>query len=192
MAATTKLVIVGGANGVGKTTVAVQYAGEFGIPYLGADQIAERLRGKGTRKPDIGSGKAFFREIDAYLAARKPVVIESTLSGLGLLRRIDAFRKSGYSVVLVYVFLDSIELCRRRIRIRVRKGGHSVPARDVGRRFGRSLANFWDKYRHVADRWQLLYNGGARPVEVAVEERGNLVVLDDEYFRAFSRMAGTA
>ena len=183
--------IVGGANGVGKSTVAMQYASECGIPYLGADEIARR-QGKGTGRPEIGAGKAFFRELETYLGDRKSVVIESTLAGTGLLSRIDEFRKAGYSVVLVYVFLGSVGLCRSRIRIRVQKGGHNVPARDVSRRFKRSLSNFWNRYRYVADRWQLLYNGGPRPVEVAVEEGGNLVVLDDEYFRVFSNMVEAA
>ena len=35
-----KLVIVGGANGVGKTTFAYEYKQETGIEYLGADEIA--------------------------------------------------------------------------------------------------------------------------------------------------------
>jgi predicted ABC-type ATPase len=190
MANSPKLVIVGGANGVGKSTVALQYAKEFGIPYLGADEIAEELLRGGARRPEIGSGKAFFKRLEAFLSSKESVIIESTLSGTGLLRRIGEFRERGYSVVLVYIFLDSIRFCKRRVSIRVKKGGHNVAARDIKRRFGRSLSNFWNQYRHMADRWQLIYNGGDRPLEVAVEEKGNLVVQDDEYFRIFSKIVG--
>jgi predicted ABC-type ATPase len=38
-----KIVIVGGANGAGKTTFAYQYKDEFNIDYLGADEIAEHI-----------------------------------------------------------------------------------------------------------------------------------------------------
>ena len=52
-----KLVIVGGANGVGKTTFAYQYKEEFGIDYLGADSIAEELRNKVSGNIDVIAGK---------------------------------------------------------------------------------------------------------------------------------------
>jgi predicted ABC-type ATPase len=39
-----KLIIVGGANGVGKSTIAYKIRDEFGIDYLGADDIAFKLK----------------------------------------------------------------------------------------------------------------------------------------------------
>ena len=38
-----QLIVVGGANGVGKTTFAFQYRDEHNIEFLGADQIAAEM-----------------------------------------------------------------------------------------------------------------------------------------------------
>ena len=41
-----ELIIVGGPNGVGKTTIALEYSAHFKVPYLGADVIAKKLKEK--------------------------------------------------------------------------------------------------------------------------------------------------
>ncbi len=51
-------------------------------------------------------------------------------------------------------------LRRRRVRERVRNGGHRVPEAIVRRRYARSLSNFFNLYRPFADSWLLLDNAG--------------------------------
>ncbi len=180
MAKKPQLVIVSGPNGVGKSTIAYQYAHEHSIDYLGADDIAAELDGN-----EIKAGKVFFKRLDDYYKRNKSVIIESTLSGTGLLKRIEKFRKNGYTITIVFVFLESVTLCKRRIRIRVKKGGHDIPAADIERRFSRSINNFWKKYRLIADEWQILYNSGARPVEVAFNEKNCYVIQDEDFYKKF-------
>lgn len=40
-----------------------------------------------------------------------------------------------------------------RVRLRVRQGGHHVPAADIRRRFKRSLVHLLDDYLSLATRW---------------------------------------
>jgi predicted ABC-type ATPase len=47
-----------------------------------------------------------------------------------------------------------------RVAIRVQTGGHHVPTDDVIRRYSRSIANFWNTYRNLADNWTVHYNSG--------------------------------
>ena len=75
-------------NGVGKTTFAYQYKEEFGIDYLGADAIAEEIKDGKYGNIDVLAGKEFFRRIDAYFIKNQSLIIESTLSGMGLARQI--------------------------------------------------------------------------------------------------------
>ena len=178
-----ELVIVGGPNGVGKTTIATQFAGEHGLDYLGTDQIVSDLE-----LNEIQAGKVFFKRLEKYLQSKKSVVIESTLSGTGLLKRVEKFRKKGYTIVILFVFLDSVQLCKRRIKIRVKKGGHNVPPQDVERRFKRSIKNFWSKYRFIADSWEIIYNGKERPVEAVVTEDQKQIIYDTQYFEIFRRL----
>ncbi len=48
-----KLLIIGSANGVGKTTFAYQYKEEFKIEYLGADEIATEIALIDSRNTEI-------------------------------------------------------------------------------------------------------------------------------------------
>jgi predicted ABC-type ATPase len=180
-----RLIIVGGPNGSGKTTFAKQYAKEHGIEYLGADEIVNELKKEKVKNIELQAGKIFFKRLEEYLKKPKSVIIESTLSGIGLLNKINIFKENGFSVSILFVFIDTVELCKKRIRIRVKKGGHNVLNEDIERRFSRSIHNFWYKYRFIADSWQIIYNGKDRPIEVAFDEEDNYLIIDNDYFNRF-------
>ncbi len=184
-----QLIIVAGANGVGKTTFAYQYRDEYGIDYLGADDIVKALSTATSGNVQVKAGKEFFRRLEKYFKKNQSVIIESTLSGLGLMNIVKLFKASGYLVHIIYVFLDDVELCKKRIRLRVKKGGHDVPVIEIERRYKRSAANFQKVYAPLVDTWQLFYNGFKRPLEVAYSEDGQTVVLDDEFYRIFREIS---
>lgn len=184
------LIIIGGANGVGKTTFAYQYRDEYSIDYIGADEIAEGIiKNKADENIELKAGKIFFRKLDEYLTTGRSLIIESTLSGTGLSRRIEKFKKNGFSVHLVYVFLDDASLCVKRVAARVKKGGHDVPVKDIERRFFRSSVNFWKVYLPLADTWQILYNGLKRPLEVAICDKDSELIMDDGYYKKLKDMS---
>ena len=89
---------------------------------------------------------------------------------------------------MIYVFLESADVCKKRIAFRVKKGGHDVPSEDIDRRYHRSITNFWKHYISLSDSWQLFYNGFKRPIEVAVGEMGYLNVIDDEYYSLYKEL----
>lgn len=72
--------------------------------------------------------------------------------------------------------------------MRVKKGGHSVPDEDVERRFYRSLNNFNNIYKKLADKWQIFYNGLENPIEVAAGEKKNHIVYDEYYYNIFREL----
>ena len=49
--------------------------------------------------------------------------------------------------------------CIKRVKTRVKNGGHNVREEDIIRRYYRSVLNFWSDYRNLADEWILFYNG---------------------------------
>ena len=75
------------------------------------------------------------------LGEKRSYLIETTLSGAGILRHMEVARSEGYRIVLHYVALSSPEHALDRIRNRVALGGHDVPEIDVRRRFLRSNSN---------------------------------------------------
>lgn len=68
---------------------------------------------------------------------------------------------------------------------RTKLGGHDVPEVDIRRRFPRSLTNFWNLYRPLADYWVLVYNSGDVPENVAIGEGGQTIVKNPESFKLF-------
>jgi predicted ABC-type ATPase len=183
-----RLVIIGGPNGAGKTTLCVRMTTALGLTYLSADQVAAE-RGLGSTGQDaIRAARLFSSRVAEALATRESTLIESTLAGLSTRRLLAGFRQAGYDITMVLVFVDSPEVCIRRIRGRVARGGHFVPDDDVHRRFGRSLWNFWHTYRHKGHRWQLHYNGGHDLTEVARGEGETIETLDPAAFQVFERL----
>ena len=85
--------------------------------------------------------------------------------------------EAGYVTRIAFVFLDSADLCVRRVQERVRKGGHSVPEEDIRRRYTRSKKNFWTLDRPKVDRWILFRNTGQSLQPVAEGEQGTQSVL---------------
>jgi predicted ABC-type ATPase len=83
----------------------------------------------------------------------------TTLSGLTYARMIDRWRADGYMVKLIFLSLTSPEEAIARVAMRVRQGGHDIPAETI-RRFAAGLIHFRETYRSRVDLWQLLDNSG--------------------------------
>ena len=130
---------------------------------MNADLIAAGLSPLKPELAAIRAGRLVLREIDRLAAERVDFAFETTLSGLGYVRRMRAWKRAGYRIVIVYLRLQSTRLALRRIAARVREGGHDVPRPDVVRRFGRGWDNFRRIYRRLADVWTVYDNSGREP-----------------------------
>ncbi len=183
-----KLIIIGGANGSGKTTLAVEFVAEEGLIYLGADEIARELNPTQPEKVAIEAARIFSQRIDNFIEKGESLIVESTLSGLSLRKKIEKAKRQNYEIEILFVYLDSPELCIQRVSTRVSKGGHNVPEADIRRRFYRSNSNFWDVYKNIGDNWSLFYNSGDIISQVADGSGENLIILDEARFLEWKRM----
>ncbi len=159
--------MVGDPNGAGKTTFVRSFLRDVPFRYLGADQIAYELCPEDVASVALQAGREFLRQIREARESRESVIVESTLAGKGLARELRAFREAGYELRLIFVSLPSSRTSAARVAIRVKKGGHDVPAEDIRRRFRRTHQNFWDLYRPIVHQWELFYNGGRSHTLVA-------------------------
>lgn len=190
MADSPRLLIVGGPNGSGKTTVALEYADEFALPYVGADAIAAKLNPSNPAEARIKAARQFIGTLKELIGQRQSFVCESTLSGLTMQNFVTSARDAGYVVDVAFLFVDSDDVCVARVAQRVRTGGHDVPEADIRRRFGRSIRNFWTIYRELADNWVLLYNGVTTLQDIAVGTRDQTIVREPEQMAAFLELVG--
>ncbi len=184
---TREVVIIAGANGSGKTTFARSFEEKYPFAFINADEIAKEIDPGAIDSPGVKvqAGKRFLRKIRELSNANENFIIESTLSGRALLGWIKKIKEKGYSIRLLYIFLENPGVCIERIRERVLKGGHFVPDEDVVRRFYRSKRNFWNLYKELADKWHLIYNSEQRFIEFAFSKKGSFVINNEILFQKF-------
>jgi predicted ABC-type ATPase len=187
-----ELIVIGGPNGAGKTTFADEYVARFGCKYVGADAIAAKLSPNDPAKAQIAASREFVRQIDTAIAGSDTFVVESTLSGRTFQRRMKRAKAAGFKITIVYLLLHSADSCVDRVKKRVESGGHDVPEADIRRRFLRSIRNFWNLYRPMADHWLLIYNYGSEPVDVAVGTASGVAIRDAEMYEQFQLLIDAA
>ena len=137
------IVIVAGPNGAGKSTFVETFLKPTGILVVNPDEVAKGL------SPDSPEALAYeaARVADAWrrdLAARGVSFCMETVFSDPQGAKVDFLkecRSNGYTVVLVFIGLESAELSRGRIIERVEAGGHDVPDEKIVTRFPRTFAN---------------------------------------------------
>lgn len=134
--------VIGGPNGAGKSTYTEGLTAR-GYPLgkvVNPDLIAAALPGPdGTR--DARAGRETLRRTRALVAQGQTFTRETTLSGREILRTMRTAKDAGFTVNLLFVGVDSVDISRGRVRRRVERGGHGIPEQVQIRRFGRSFHN---------------------------------------------------
>jgi predicted ABC-type ATPase len=104
--------------------------------------------------------------------------VETVLSSSKYRRLVEMARSHDFEVHLIYVFVDSVQEQLNRIRHRVAKGGHDVPADKVRLRRTRSFEQLeWFFYQ--SDRAWVYDNSGAELELVAQKGDGKVRVKSD-------------
>jgi predicted ABC-type ATPase len=146
-----QLIVIAGPNGAGKTTFARNLLPKIGVEaFLNADLIAAGLSPIRPEASAFAAGRLLLRFWNDHVDARRDFAFESTLSGRTYALMLRKAIEMGYRISIHYLWVPTVQICLRRIRNRVAKGGHNVPALDVRRRFPASLRNFLFLYRPLA------------------------------------------
>jgi predicted ABC-type ATPase len=96
---------------------------------------------------------------------------------------------AGYEVFLYYYWLDSPEAAIARVALRVRNGGHFVPDADIRRRYARSVRNFLELYRPIADWWEVFDNTHGQRALLAIGSGDEQDEDNPDTWAAFVRSA---
>lgn len=177
--------IIAGPNGSGKTTLAKEFIAEIKLPFLNADEIAKGLSPNNIQAKRLMAGRQFLWVIERFIHEGKSFVVETTMAGKYWITLLKDFKRRKYSIHLIFIFVESVEEALKRISIRVKKGGHSVPDEDVRRRFKRSKTNFWGVYRLLVDDWQIYLNSKDEFLQVAIGSGKTVEVIDEYRFHLF-------
>ena len=124
--------LIGGVNGAGKSSLTGSLRAERSDlgQIVDPDTLTARCGGD-----EYEGGKLAVDRIETALAEGVNFTQETTLSGGYPKRLCRRAKEAGYYIRLYYVGLDTAEESLRRIKNRVERGGHDIPAKDVQDRF---------------------------------------------------------
>jgi predicted ABC-type ATPase len=176
------LLIVAGPNGSGKSSAYQDTDIEaFGrsVWIINPDLLAARIReveGLDQIEANLESVRRIEAWLEASIRAHQTGGVETVLSTPKYRRLVERARQLGFQIRLIYVLLDSPERNVERVRLRVQKGGHDVPADKVRERYARSLVQLpW--FLEQADEAWLYDNSSAQPRRIGAKQAG-VVTLD--------------
>lgn len=148
---------------------------------INPDELAKRIRDFEGLEPldaNLASVKRIESWLYASLDAQQTIGVETVLSTPKYRALVEHAKSRGFSVNLIYVFLDTVELNIERVQLRVEKGGHAVPEDRIRSRRIRSFDQFsW--FFEAADAVDVYDNSGASPQLVLTKRSGSVLVYDD-------------
>ena len=167
------LFIISGCNGAGKTTASFTILPEMldCKEFVNADEIAKGLSPFQPESVSFQAGRIMVERIDELLNSGVNFAFETTLTTLSYLNTIKAAKEKGYSVNLLYFWLNDVNLAIERVKIRVSEGGHNIPEETIRRRYFRGIYNLTNKFTALCDYW-IVINNSSRPFIFVVEGQG--------------------
>lgn len=178
------LYIIAGPNGAGKTTFAKEFLPKYAQckNFVNADLIAQGLAPFNSQSVGIKAGRILLGRIHELAQKCEDFAFETTLSGRSYLPFLKKLKEKGYFIHLFFLWISNVDIALTRIKKRVANGGHNIPAKDVRRRFHRSIDNLFKLYEPLVDSWMLFDNSAVPPRLIARAQYSKLEISDKNLF----------
>jgi predicted ABC-type ATPase len=159
--------VIGGCNGAGKTTASLAILPEFLScqEFVNADAIAAGLSPLNPDAMATRAGRIMLERINYLQEIGTDFAFETTLAARSFAPFLSHCKKQGYTVHVLYFWLDSPELAIQRVARRVLSGGHSIPEETIRRRYERGRSNLIELYLPLADSW-MVFDSSRNPPEL--------------------------
>jgi predicted ABC-type ATPase len=147
------LYIIGGCNGAGKTTASFTILPDIinCKEFVNADEIAKGLSPFQPETVAFEAGRIMLTRINDLLKNKQTFSFETTLATKSYKSKILEAKKNGYTVTLLYFWLDNIDLAKERVKVRVSEGGHHIEPAIIERRYKKGIINLFDIYLPVVN-----------------------------------------
>lgn len=177
-----RLYIISGCNGAGKTTASYSLLPEMleCSEFVNSDEFAKSLSPFKPENASIQASRYMLLKIRYLLKRRSDFAVETTLATRTLLKTVKMAQSAGYTVTLLYFWLNSPELAIERVRARVESGGHNIPEETVRRRYNVGIDYFFHYYAPICERWILADNSQAPFRVVAEGSKQEVINIRDE------------
>ena len=174
-----KLYIIAGCNGAGKTTASFTILPEvLGCKeFINADEIAKGLSPFQPESVAVQAGRIMLARMDELLQKGETFAFETTLATKSYKQKIEWAQANGYEVILLFFWLDSPNMAKKRVAQRVAEGGHSIPSETIERRYYNGIANLFAIYIDMVDICYIFDNSEGRKELIAQKERHKDIVI---------------
>lgn len=175
------LYIIAGCNGAGKTTASFNILPEIldCREFVNADEIAKGLSPFNTDSVALEAGRLMLKRINELMSEGQDFAFETTLSTRSYVAKIKKAQELGYRVTLLFYWLDSVELAKKRVETRVEEGGHNIPANVIERRYIKGIDNLFKLYLPICDYSMVFDNSSFDPILIFEQIKdGDMNVLD--------------
>ena len=174
-----QLYIIAGCNGAGKTTASFTILPEVlnCKEFINADEIAKGLSPFQPESVAMQAGRIMLARMDELLQKGETFAFETTLATKSYKQKIEWAQANGYEVTLLFFWLDSPNMAKKRVAQRVAEGGHSIPSETIERRYHNGITNLFAIYIDMVNICYIFDNSEGRKELIAQKERHKDIVI---------------
>ena len=174
-----QLYIIAGCNGAGKTTASFTILPEVleCKEFINADEIAKGLSPFQPESVAMQAGRIMLARMDELLQKGETFAFETTLATKSYKQKIEWAQANGYEVTLLFFWLDSPNMAKKRVAQRVAEGGHNIPLETIERRYHNGIVNLFAIYIDMVDICYIFDNSEGRKELIAQKERHKDIVI---------------
>ena len=148
--------------------------------FVNSDEFAKSLSPFKPENASIQASRYMLLKIRYLLKKKSDFAVETTLATRTLMKTIRMAQNAGYSVTLLYFWLNSPELAIERVKARVEAGGHNIPEETIRRRYQVGIDYFFHIYAPISERWILADNSQIPFRVIAEGSKNDIVNIRDE------------
>lgn len=169
------LIALAGPNGAGKSTFFEAHLSDAGLRFVNADVLALSLGIDPYAAAELAD--AVRRQL---IEQRESFIFETVFSDpvgekVAFLKHAQ---ESGYTVLLIFIGLESPRLSDTRVSMRAAAGGHDVPGKKLIERYPRTLENLKRALIELRNVWVYDHSDLNRGYKLAaVREEGHAIKL---------------
>lgn len=135
--------IFAGVNGAGKSTLywnEVEKGERLG-QRINIDEIVSSFGDWRNSKDQARAARIALKLQKSFIDNNESFNQETTLCGKGIVRLFERLKEQGFRICLYYVGVDSVDIAKERVKMRVAKGGHNIDEALIEKRYTASFEN---------------------------------------------------
>jgi predicted ABC-type ATPase len=179
------LYIVAGCNGAGKTTASFTILPKMlnCHEFANADEIAVGLSPFQPEKAATEAGKIMLNRIEYLLNENVNFAFETTLASRTYKHTVLKAQSIGYTVILLFFWLQTVELAKKRVEKRVSEGGHNIETTIIERRYSKGIKYLFDIYLPIVNKILIFDNSEGKYELIAKKiNKSNISILNNSKY----------